>query len=173
MALGLMLGALVIVSCSSDDDDGDGGTELTASLSSDQEVFPSVPAGASFALGTATLNVNADQTQIAYRLTYQGFVNAVQQAHIHAGVSGANGPIIFFLCTNLTPPQGVPTPQACPLGSGTITGTLTAADFIATTGTVVLNNFGQAINAILLNGTYTNIHTDVFPQGEIRGQNEQ
>ena len=39
---------------------------------------------------------------------------------------------MLFLCTNLTPPTGVPTPQACPPGNpATITGTLTAANVLA------------------------------------------
>ena len=70
-------------------------------------------------------------TAIDYELTYQDLSSAVQQAHIHFGRPAISGQIVLFLCTNLAPPAGVPTPQACPAPPAKITGTLTAADVIA------------------------------------------
>ena len=110
---------------------------------------------------------------IDYELTYRDLSSNVQQAHIHFGRPAIGGQIILFLCTNLTPPAGVPTPQKCPLvGPATITGTLTAADVIARPtqgidgGTAGL---AQIIKAMRVDAAYANVHTVNFTGGEIRG----
>jgi hypothetical protein len=191
MALGLTLGMLTILSCGGDDDDD--AIELQANLRGANEV-PLVPGVAnSPGSGTAELTINDDQTQISYVLTYTGLSN-VAQAHIHVGDANTAGDIIFFLCTNIGVGQNLgiggaplPTPPACPAGSGTVTGTLTQANLIpraATAATPEVSNFAQAITQILNGNTYTNVHTNDgvappntgpgdFPAGEIRGQNVQ
>lgn len=91
-------------------------------------------------------------------------------AHIHFGASKTNGGVIVFLC-------GSPKP-ACP-GSGTITGTITAADVSilpADNPNSVIpqgiqpGGFGALLKAIRSGNTYVNVHTPNFPAGEIRGQ---
>jgi hypothetical protein len=182
MALGLTLSVFAILSCGSSDDDGSSdGTERNAALSGAGERNA---AGAVLAAtanspgsGTAVLTVSDDQTQIAYVLTYSGLTN-VLFAHIHVGGPNDNGPIILFLCTN----QGVggasvPAPPPCPSGSGSVAGTLTAANLIPRPATPVvtgvtpaINNFADAVTQVLNGGTYTNVHTATNPGGEIRGQ---
>jgi len=110
---------------------------------------------------------------IDYELTYRDLSSNVQQAHIHFGRPAISGQIILFLCTNLTPPTGVSTPQKCPLvGPATITGTLIAANVIARPtqgidgGTAGL---AQIIEAMRVDAAYVNVHTDNFTGGEIRG----
>ena len=135
---------------------------LTASLDGEQEVPPVTTEGS----GAASVRINAAQTDIALTLDYDG-VSPVTQAHIHAGALGENGPIIFFLCTNLgNGPAGVTVPE-CPLAPGTVEVVLTAADFIAAGG---LDAFGEAIDALIGGSAYINVHTDAFASGEIRGQ---
>jgi hypothetical protein len=161
MALGLTVGALAILGCESDDDEN----VRRATLRGTEEV-PPVTTNAS---GSAELTISDDLTQVAYTLSYTGLAN-VTQAHIHVGAVGVNGPIILFLCTNLALPAGVPAPPACPAAAGTVTGTLTAANLIPNAAAGI-NTFADAITAILNGNTYTNVHTQAFPGGEVRGQN--
>lgn len=90
------------------------------------------------------------------------------QAHIHFGQFAVNGGISVFLCSNLTdPPPGTP---ACP-NSGTVSGTLTAASVIGPAGQgIAAGEFEELVEAIDAGIAYVNVHTTMFPTGEIRGQ---
>jgi len=93
----------------------------------------------------------------------------ITQAHIHVGDVGVNGPIIFFLCTNLgNAPEGTIV-EGCTNVDGliSVSGTLTAAELQAAGGITVFN---EAIAAIQSGGTYVNAHSVANPGGEIRGQ---
>jgi hypothetical protein len=97
----------------------------------------------------------------------------VTQAHIHIGQPGVNGGIVLFLCTNLTPPAGVPLPPACPNApeQNVVTGTLTAANVItATAQGIAAGEFSEVIDAMKAQVSYANVHSVLFPGGEIRGQ---
>jgi CHRD domain-containing protein len=123
--------------------------------------------------GEFTAKVVHGGTAIDYVLTYRDLSSPVTQAHIHFGRPAITGQIVLFLCTNLTPPAGVPVPQACPTAGGTITGTLTAADIIArpTQGIDAgAAGFAEVIEAIRAAAAYANVHTTTFPSGEIRGR---
>ncbi len=86
-----------------------------------EEVPPVFTSGS----GLVQLQISGDRTSIQYSLSYSGLSSAVTQAHIHFGERPVNGGIIVFLCDNTgKAPAGVP---PCP-SSGTVTGTLTAAD---------------------------------------------
>jgi hypothetical protein len=77
-----------------------------------------------------------------------------------------------FFCTNLAPPPApAPTPPACPLNTGTVTGTLVPASVLAIAGqNVVAGDFDALADALTSNTAYANIHTTALPAGEIRGQ---
>ena len=80
---------------------------------------------------------------------------------------------MLFLCTNLTPPAGVPTPQACPAAPATITGTLTAANVIPRPEQGIgpgAAGFAEVLEAIRAGAAYANVHTTIFPLGEMRGR---
>ncbi len=80
---------------------------------------------------------------------------------------------MLFLCTNLTPPTGVPTPPPCPIAGGTVTGMLTAADVIAVSGQGVDSStagFAEIVAAMRAGTTYANVHSTRYPGGEIRGR---
>jgi CHRD domain-containing protein len=122
--------------------------------------------------GEFKAKISNDKTAIDYTLTYEDLSSNVTQAHIHFGQTAIAGQIVLFLCTNLTPPVGVPTPQLCP-NSGSITGTLTAADVIPrpTQGIDAgAAGFAEMLDAIREGAAYVNVHTTNFPSGEIRDQ---
>jgi CHRD domain-containing protein len=127
----------------------------------------------SAASGEFTVKIKKDGTAIDYVLTYRDLSSPVTQSHIHFGRAGFTGGIVLFLCTNLTPPAGVPTPQTCPAAPAIITGTLTAADVIAVPGQGIDpgdSGFAEMVQAIRRAAAYVNVHTVLHPSGEIRGR---
>src|SRR5437764_12427614 len=89
--------------------------------------------------------------------------NAVA-AHIHFARSRENGGVIVFFCGG----GGKP---ACPASvSGSISGTITAADVIGPAAQgVTAGDFGALATALVSQASYADIHTVNFPAGEIRG----
>jgi len=86
--------------------------------------FKEVPTISTVGDGKFQAQINEDDTEIQYELSYSDLEGNVQQAHIHFGQTGVNGGITVFLCTNLgNGPVGT---QACPPSPATITGTITA-----------------------------------------------
>jgi hypothetical protein len=162
-------GSLAILGCGGDD--GDNTEQRSANLTGAQEV----PPVATSATGTATLNINEEQTQIAFTLNVSTALPNIREAHIHIAPAGANGPIVLDFCTtNLaTPPANVPLPPTCPTAPFTLTGSLTAANLRTITPAIQaagVNSFADAVRQILDGNAYANVHTTAFPSGEIRGQ---
>jgi len=129
------------------------------------------------ASGEFKATISEDGTTIKYEETYRDLSSAVTQSHIHYGEPKLTGQIVLYLCTNLTPPTGVPAPQACPLASpATITGTLTDADVIASPvvgGQGIdagAEGFAEMVKAIRTGSAYVNVHSVDHPSGEIRGR---
>jgi hypothetical protein len=143
---------------------------VTARLSGFQETPLTISSPGS---GEFIATIREDETAIDYVLTYRDLSSPVTQAHIHFGRPAITGGIVLFLCTNLTPPKGVPTPQACPNAPATITGTLTAADVIPLPDQGIdpgAAGFAEMIEAIRVDAAYANVHTTVHPGGEIRSR---
>jgi hypothetical protein len=127
--------------------------------------------GAILTNGTGKLTLDVDHNSATYSLTYSGLGSNVTQAHLHFGKVHVPGGIYAFLCTNLTPPGGLPKPPPCPAAGGTVSGTLTAANIQAVPGqNITAGDFGALLAAVGSNTTYANVHTVNFPAGEIRGQ---
>jgi hypothetical protein len=104
-----------------------------------------VPANNSTGVGSATIVLNAAETQITVNVSFSGLSAPATAGHIHTGAPGVAGPITF-------PFAGVPA---------------------ATSGTVPTQTFSitPAQVADLKNGNmYANIHDSNFPGGEIRAQ---
>ena len=78
---------------------------------------------------------------------------------------------MVFLCTNLgNGPAGTP---LCPgTTTGTVTGTLSKANVVggAAAQNIAARAFGKVSLAIRRGVSYANVHTNLFPGGEIRGQ---
>jgi hypothetical protein len=136
------------------------------------EGFQETPAVITGASGSFNMEIAKGDGSFDFELTYEGIEGgSVTQAHIHVGQSDVAGGIVVFLCTNLTPPAGVPVPPACPASAGTVTGTRTAADVLPQTAQgVSASELSAVLTAIREGVAYANVHSTVSPAGEIRGQ---
>jgi hypothetical protein len=153
----LALPLLVFVGSSAIAGHKDGGNNVSAALRG----FEEVPAVSSTGQGTFAAQISSDK--ITYTLTYSGLEAAATVAHIHFGQPSVAGGVIAFLCGG----GGTPT---CP-ASGTVTGTITAANIIGPTDQgIAPGEFAEAVAAIRAGVAYVNVHSAKFPNGEIRGQ---
>src|SRR5918993_955642 len=100
-----------------------GGRMMKARLSGFQEV----PAVSSTGTGELLARIADDQSSIEYTLSYQDLEGTASMAHIHLGQTSVNGGVIAFLCGG----GGKP---ACPAVSGSVSGTITAAEVIGPAG---------------------------------------
>ena len=138
---------------------------LKAELSS----FEQVPTVLASGHGDFTAVINPDQS-IAYRLSYADMSSGVTGAHLHFGASHTNGGVIAFLCGASARP--------CPR-SGTLAGTLRPGDVsplpaghhdsVIPQG-IATGDWTALVNALRSGDAYVNVHTQIFPSGEIRGQ---
>ena len=112
---------------------------FAAQMSNAQEV----PSNASTAAGNGLVNFDPISKKITARMTLTGMAATV--AHVHTGMLGANGPVLFDL-------------RETAAGSGIW---LNAADVALT---------DAQITTLKAGGLYFNAHSAAFPGGEIRGQ---
>jgi hypothetical protein len=135
---------------------GDNSNKFKASLNGYLET-PSVSTNGH---GRFDLRIRGDS--ITYRLSYEDLTAAPLFAHIHFARPDVAGGVAAFLCGG----GGKP---ACP-ASGVVTGTIVAADVVgpASQG-IAAGEFGELVRAIRNGATYANVHTPLFPAGEIRG----
>jgi CHRD domain len=128
--------------------------------------------------GTGTFKawINRGKDEIRYVLTYAGPFDAnpaggtVTQAHIHLGAPAIAGGVVAFLCTNLgNGPAGT---QGCPgPHDGTISGTFGPSDVIGPTAQgIAPGEWDELLNAIDAGKAYANVHSTIWPGGEIRAQ---
>lgn len=129
--------------------------------------FQEVPTLSTSGKGRFFAEVHEDT--IDYRLEYSDLESEVTQAHIHLGRRATNGGVSAFLCSNLDdPPMGTPT---CPPDGGVVTGTIESADVIGPEDQgIAPGEFEELLRAIDKRATYVNVHTRVYPAGEVRGQ---
>jgi cytochrome c peroxidase len=121
-----------------------------ATMDGAQEVPPVTTLGS----GIAGFESDVARRTIEFRLDVQNVVN-ITAAHIHSGLPGENGPIIFVLSAT-----GFVSPPA-------LVGIVGSGDLIPVPG---IANFDDVINAMRNSALYVNIHSAANPNGEIRGQ---
>jgi hypothetical protein len=132
-----------------------------STLRGNLEGFQEVPAISTEGHGDIKVRLRSDS--IEFRLRYDDLEAPVKFAHIHFAQEGVNGGVAVFLCGG----GGKP---ACP-ASGTVTGTLHASDVVGPADQgIAPGELGELLRAIRHGKTYANVHTDKFPNGEIRGQ---
>jgi hypothetical protein len=115
---------------------------------------------------------SSEIVSIEYALSYRDLSADAQQSHIHFGRRALPGASCSSYAPTSPPPAGVPTPPPCPLLSGTVQGTLTAADVIARANQGIDNGadgLAEMIKAVRARAAYAKVHSANFPTGEIRG----
>ncbi|HEX6470277.1 MAG TPA: CHRD domain-containing protein [Streptosporangiaceae bacterium] len=119
--------------------------------------------------GRFRAQINERKQQINYTLSYSGLEGTVTQAHIHFGAEAQTAGISVFLCSNLgNGPAGT---QACPAAPATVSGVITPADVIGPTAQgIAPGEFAELLRAIRAGVTYVNVHSTLYPGGEIRAQ---
>jgi hypothetical protein len=131
--------------------------------------YEEVPAISTPASGSFKASLNRAGDQLSWRLTYRNFGTPVQQAHVHFGQKAVNGGVSAFFCSNL--PGAPPGTQACPATSARLSGTIRAQDVVGPTGQgIAPGELSELVSAMRAGVTYANVHSDAFPNGEIRGQ---
>jgi hypothetical protein len=130
--------------------------------------FHEVPSVSTTGQGTFKAFIDRKARTVSYELSYTDLEGDVLQSHIHFGRPDTNGGIAVFLCTNLGNAPGVP---PCPgPRSGVVTGMFEADDVIGPIGQgIAAGEFDELLDAIDAGATYVNIHTALFPGGELRG----
>lgn len=129
--------------------------------------FQEVPAIVTPGFGQLQLSINDATQTITWRMRWSGLAGGqVLFAHIHVGQKGVNGGVSAFLCGGSTKP-------ACPQGASVsiASSTIVPADVIGPSGQGVnAGDWAKLVSAIRSGNAYANIHTQVWPGGEIRGQ---
>jgi hypothetical protein len=128
-----------------------------------------VPSVSSAGSGFFRASIDEAAGTITYWLAYGGVESAVTQSHLHLGQHHTNGGISVFLCSNLgNGPAGT---QACPPSPAEISGVIMAANVIGPDGQgIAAGEFAELIAAIRRGAVYVNVHSQLRPGGEIRGQ---
>ena len=134
---------------------------FTAKLVGDNEV-PPINTKA-----TATLELTVWST-ITFTITYANLSTPLLFSHFHFAPTKVAGGVMIFLCGG----GGQPTcPQTL---SGTITGTITAANVTGVPAQgIAAGDLTSALEAVGEGNAYINMHTTMFPGGELRGQIER
>jgi len=132
---------------------------FSASLSGDNEVPPINSAG------TGNFEMTIQPGAITFSLTFSDLSSPLSVAHLHFAPSKVAGGVMIFLCGGGNQP-------ACPAAtSGTITGTITAANVTGPGGQgIAAGDLDSALAALRDDLSYANMHTANFTGGEIRGQ---
>jgi len=138
------------------------GNDASATLTGAQEVPPADTS----ASAEARVKFDKGYTQVEVDIEIKGLVGSFTRAHFHCARPSANGPIVL----------GLIEPGPLAFDGKRIRGTLTNADFsgvdcVPTTGRPITNIAALAF-AIRDGLIYLNVHSDVFPAGEARGQVE-
>ena len=148
-------------------------------VAGDPTATPIVPPALRGAVSTAAsgkfvAEIDEQNDVIHYKLSYKNLEGNVTQGHIHFGQRHTVGGIVVWLCQ--TP--GTPAPATvaaltpfCPgPREGTVEGTITPAQVLAQTAQgIAAEEFDELVHAMRAGATYANVHTMLFPPGEIRG----
>jgi len=153
----ICLSFLCVVTAGAKDDDD---VTLRATLSGANEVPPIFTTGA----GRFTAEIHPSGA-IDFTLTFANLSSNLTASHIHFAQLNVGGGVMIFLCGG----GGQP---ACPAAtSGTIVGTITAANVVGPAGQgITAGDLAAALRVIRAGEGYVNAHTTTFPGGEIRGQ---
>ena len=143
------------------------GMRITANLQSETEV-PSISSPAQ-----GRFEAEIDDDSVEYELSFEDLQGVVTQGHIHIAQPNVNGGIMVWLCNTATNPGPATfTGPACPAApGGTVNGIIRAADVLAVTAQgIAAGEFDEFVAALKKELAYVNVHSSLFPGGEVRGQ---
>lgn len=149
------------------------GETIHATLTGTEEV----PFVSTVARGEFRATINPGDQSIEFELRYSGLQGAVQQGHMHVAQPSVNGSIVIWLCETADPfldPTGLA--DTCQPGQGNeavIRGSITSANVIAGSMAgqqLTAGDLAEVIRALRAGAVYVNVHTNLSPGGEIRGQ---
>ena len=162
LVLAVLVSVTAVPAFAQGDPDGTAVTRLRS--------FDEVPAVSTSGGGRFNATISDDGEVVDWELSYFNLEGVVTQAHIHFAQRGVNGGIVLFFCSNLgNGPAGT---QACPPPPATIHGTFHASDVVgsASSQSIQAGELPAVLRAMRAGITYANVHTTLFPGGEIRGQ---
>jgi hypothetical protein len=141
---------------------------FTTTLSGSNEV----PSVSSPGTGTGTVTIDTDANTLQVALSFSGLLGNTTASHIHCcAAPGSNAPVATQVPTFIGFPVGVTA------GSYNRVFDLTQASSFnpaflnnAINGGNVITARQTLINGIIAGQSYLNVHTTLFPGGEIRGQ---
>jgi CHRD domain len=167
LAIGVAaLGVVVITAAAVAGDRGKIKTSLTG--------YEEVPAISTVGNGSFKAALSSSGTELRYVLRFADLEGGnPTQAHLHFAQKSVNGGIVVWLCGTTSNPGPAGT-QVCPASpTGTVTGTITAANVVAPTPNnqgIEAGQFDELVRGLEAGTVYANVHTGTFPGGEIRGQ---
>ena len=129
-----------------------------AHLTGEQEV----PQRETLATGQAVFHLSKDGKELYYKLLVANLEN-IFQAHIHVAGKGVNGPVVTWLYPSAPPALLIPGTTNGLLYEGVITD----ANLV---GILAGSQVADLVDLMAANNTYVNVHTTLYPGGEIRGQ---
>jgi CHRD domain-containing protein len=132
---------------------------LTATLTGAGETpAPGINTGA---FGSATVLVNLTDRTVTYTVSVYNLPSGIVASHIHVGAAGTAGPVVV----NFSPPLTAS-------NDFSYSGTVKDSEFVinATTSNLGIRSPDDMFQALLGGNSYVNVHSQVYPGGEIRGQ---
>jgi hypothetical protein len=167
-------GCLMAAPALAGDDRDDDASMVRARLIGYQEV----PAVSTTGHGTFKARIDRATGEVDYEFSYAGLQGTVLQAHIHFGQRGVNGGIAVWLCQSITNPAPAPvaaTTPVCTSPAGSFSGRITATSVVdsgapAQPQQLRAGELAELVAALRAGVAYTNVHTNLSPGGEIRGQ---
>lgn len=153
-------------------DDGRGDAPVVRARLISYEEVPSV---SSTGNGTFKARIDKATGEVDYDFSYEDMQGTVLQAHIHFGQRGVNGGISVWLCqstTNPAPAAVAATTPICASPAGVYSGRITAGSVVGPGGAQQLGagELAELVAALRAGVAYVNVHTNLSPGGEIRGQ---
>src|SRR5215831_5148900 len=108
--------------------------------------------------GLATFNMTISGSSITFTLKFEHLSEPLQVSHLHFAPTKVAGGVMIFLCGGGSQP-------ACPATtSGTITGTITAANVTGPTSQGIdPGNLNDALEEVRNGNAYANMHNSKYP----------
>ena len=129
-----------------------------------------VPPNASPGIGSALVTVDTVTNMLTINVSFSGLLSPTVASHIHCCVPpGANAGVATAVPSFPGFPLGVTTGTYLQTFDLTLASTYNPA-FITANGGTVTGAQAAFITGLVNGQTYLNIHTSMFPGGEIRGQ---